>query len=191
MTILVSGSAASVMTVGAISGALAGTTAGLVIALSGKAVGVGIAGSAGGAIGTSASVGTVFGTVAGGGVASALAGGVAAVASSALVAASQAVLDGPIGWLIVGTMHEPQASVVCTYDCWKPVLHDDSAEPSNGRLLRDLAADPRIKQVITASIGDNGSLPEIIMENIWDERFCIKYVMLPSNEMSAHAVLLE
>ncbi|CAF3785867.1 unnamed protein product, partial [Adineta steineri] len=31
-------------------------------------------------------------------------------------------------------------------------------------------------------------LPEIILQNIWDEQFHIEYVLLPNNEWTAHAV---
>jgi len=61
--------------------------------------------------------------------------------------------------------------------------------PSNGRLLREIAEDPRVKQVITSAT-DDSSFPEIILENIWDEKFRIEYVLLPSDQWAAHAVLL-
>jgi hypothetical protein len=80
--------------------------------------------------------------------------------------------------------------VYYTYDCWKPVVHEASSEPSNGRLLKDVAMDPRIKHL--EILNDSaGSLPDIILENIWDERFHIEYVtLLPTNETAAHAVRL-
>jgi hypothetical protein len=34
-----------------------------------------------------------------------------------------------------------------TFDCWKPILHDISDEPSNGKYLKDVASDSRIKKV--------------------------------------------
>jgi len=93
----------------------------------------------------------------------------------------------PVSWLILGASEEPTTSAY-TFDCWKQVVHDTTSEPSNGRLLREIVADPRVKQVIES--GDKSPFPEIILENIWGEIFRIVYVMLPSNQLAAHAVLL-
>ena len=49
------------------------------------------------------------------------------------------VLAGPVGWLILGGESD-------TFDCWKPVLHDRTIEPSAGKLIKDVVTDPRIKQ---------------------------------------------
>jgi len=94
--------------------------------------------------------------------------------------------------LVVGAALD-ETSAVYTYDCWKPVVHDDSPDPSNGRLLGELAADPRIKNVHTSDNNESSllGLPEIILENIWNERFRIEYVELPSGGIAAHAVQLE
>ena len=76
-----------------------------------------------------------------------------------------------------------------TFDCWKPVLHDESEEPSKGKLLREVVAHPNIKQVIMES-HDDGQLKELLIENVWDEKFRIDFVILPSQQLAAHAVLL-
>jgi hypothetical protein len=34
-----------------------------------------------------------------------------------------------------------------TFDCWKQILHDMSDEPSNGKYLKDVASDSKIKEV--------------------------------------------
>jgi hypothetical protein len=75
------------------------------------------------------------------------------------------------------------------FDCWKPLLHVDSPEPSNGKRLGDIFADGRIKEV---QINGSGGFPfpELILCNIWDEKFLIQYVNLPNDTISAHAVLL-
>jgi len=94
--------------------------------------------------------------------------------------------------LVVGAAPSiSKTSVVYTYDCWKPVVHDDTPDPSNGRLLGELAANPRIKNVHTSANNESSLLPEIILENIWNERFLIQYVKLLSGEMVAHAMPLE
>jgi hypothetical protein len=132
---------------------------------------------------TGASVGAAVGTAAGTAV-SASGGGAAALAGGLAL--------GPVGWLALGATSEEPTPARYTYDCWKPVLHDISCEPSNGKLLRDVAMDERIKHVIVSTTnGRTRSLPDIILENIWDERFHIEYVtLLPTNEIAAHAVRL-
>jgi hypothetical protein len=99
---------------------------------------------------------------------------------------------GPVGWMCLGcsTTDEvlPKTEATYTLDCWKPVLHDESANPSNGMLLKDVLADPRIKKATIKN--ENSSLPEIILQNIWDEQFRIEYLELQtaSGGMAAHAV---
>ena len=117
-----------------------------------------------------------------GAVIGALAGAVVGAASSNVAA----ITSGPIGWLVVGAAHD-DAAAKCTFDCWKPLLHDDSFIPSTGKLLRDVIVDARVTEVIsTANV--NSPLPEITLRNIWDELFGIEYVMLPSKQLAAHAV---
>ena len=94
---------------------------------------------------------------------------------------------GSVGSLILGALEESATSAY-TFDCWKPVVHDTSPEPSSGRLLGEIAVDPRVKQVISSN--DNSTFPEIILENIWDEKFRIEYVLLPADQLAAHAVLM-
>jgi len=55
-------------------------------------------------------------------------------------------------------------------------------------LLRDIVLDPRVKQVMKSD--DGSQCPEITLENIWNEKFRIEYVLLPNNQTAAHAVLL-
>jgi hypothetical protein len=64
-----------------------------------------------------------------------------------------------------------------------------STEPSKGKLLRDVVTDPRVKQAIVKEA--EGQLPEIILQNVWDEHFRIDFVTLPSQQLAAHAVRLE
>jgi hypothetical protein len=71
-----------------------------------------------------------------------------------------------------------------TYDCWKPVLHDTSAVPSQGRLLKEVISDPRIKNVWLV---EGNQLPQIVLENTWGQKFHVEYVQLPSGAMAAHA----
>jgi hypothetical protein len=189
MTIILGGTALSLGTAGAVSGAVIGATAGLALGMSVQIVGAaGSAGGIAGAVGASVSAGAILGTALGKGLDCAVAGGATGAASSLLAASRQVIQSGPVGWMVLGAAQEETAAA-CTFDCWKPVLHDDSLESSNGRLLRDVVIDSRIKQVTTA-LSATSSLPEIFLENIWNERFRIEYIMLPTNQMAAHAVLL-
>lgn len=101
-------------------------------------------------------------------------------------AATGGVASGPLGWAILGASEDEQSTGVYTFDCWKLVVHDDSLKPSNGRLLRDIVKDPRIKQVRTTS--NNSDLPNLILTNIWDEEFRVEYVYLPDGQLSTHAI---
>ena len=99
------------------------------------------------------------------------------------------IASGPIGWHVLGVTHD-NASAKCMFDCWKPLLHEESVIPSTGKFLKDVVVDAHIEEVIsTANV--NSPLPEITLRNIWDEFFCIEYVMLPSKQLAAHAVRLE
>jgi len=193
MTIIIAGIAAATATTGVTSGAVVGTTTGLATGLAAKMLGSGSAGSVAGAVGASLSAGAVLGSVVGGGitagVAGALAGAVAGAVPSSMLAAVPAIASGPVGWLVLGVARD-DLSARCTFDCWKPLLHDESPSPSAGRLLRDVVVDARIKEVISSANG-NSPLPEIRLRNMWNELYRIEYVMLPSEQLAAHAVRLE
>ena len=113
-------------------------------------------------------------------------GGTTAAATGALTAVGS-FIPGPVGWAVLGATEE-QTSALYTFDCWKPVLHDQSSEPSNGKLLRDVVADPRVKEVTIALNNSNVDLPNLVLRNIWDEQFFVDYVYLPSIGLAAHAV---
>jgi len=170
-----------------------GTTTGLATGLAGKMFGTGTASSVAAAVGASVSAGAILGSVFGGGVGGAvtgaLAGAVAGAVSNNVTASVPAIASGPIGWLVLGVTHD-NASAKCTFDCWKPLLHDESVIPSTGKFLRDVVVDARIKEV-NSTANANSPLPEITLRNIWDEFFRIEYVMLPSKQLAAHVMRLE
>lgn len=112
---------------------------------------------------------------------------VGATASSAglgTAGTAAAVVAGPVGWLVLGTS-EIQLSSAFTYDCWKPIIHDQSPEPSMGKTLKEVAMDERVKSVI--QVDNNTHLPHFIFENIWDEKFFIDYIQVGPNQICAHA----
>ena len=130
---------------------------------------------------------------------SAVIGAILGSASSAAVTCGSAGLAGivntglaldPLGWLILGT--EPNASthhIGATFDCWKPVLRDESTEPSSGKLLKVILEDQRVKRIVVHESRNNWNLPQLRLINIWDEQFDIDYlVLLPSNRLVTHAV---
>jgi hypothetical protein len=52
-------------------------------------------------------------------------------------------------------------------------------------------SDPRIKKVKTMEHkedDDSALVHEIVLENIWNEKFRIEYVKMPLNQLAAHAV---
>ena len=145
------------------------------------------AGAAAGAIAGAAASGTASGAAVGAGVGGAAGAGVTA-AGAGTAGLTAGVALGPVGWLALGASEEPTTSAY-TFDCWKQVVHDTSPEPSSGRLLREIVVDPRVKQVTTSD--DNSTFPEIILENIWNEKYRIEYVqLLPTDQLAAHAVLM-
>ena len=110
----------------------------------------------------------------------------AAVVSTVL-AAPFLINSGPLGLVVLGASPTPanQSDVTYTFDCWKPVLHENSQSPSNGKLLRDVILDPRIKRLVV-----NRQSSEIVLENIWDEQFLIEFMFLATGQRAAHASLL-
>lgn len=118
-----------------------------------------------------------------------ISGGVVGASAGAHVglSANGEAANGLSKMLLVGASEE-SATVGYTFDCWKPVIHDTSPEPSSGRLLGEITADPRVKEVIERDVGS--LFPEIILENVWDEKFLLEYVLLPTGELAAHAVPL-
>jgi hypothetical protein len=140
--------------------------------------------------GASASAGTIFGSAWSGTLTGGIVGGVTGAVSSVMFAITHNIFAGPVGWLVLGATHD-QASETSTFDCWKPVLHQKCSEPSNGKLngklLRDVVTDDRIKHL---NVNDSSSLPEIIVHNIWDDQFLIQYLTFPTKQMALHALRL-
>ena len=94
------------------------------------------------------------------------------------------MLTGPIGWAVLGAAQDEN---LYTFDCWKQIVHDNSTEPSNGRLVNDIIADPNVKQV--KILKDSDSLEKLIVENIWNEEFLLEFFNLPTNgQLVAHAI---
>ncbi|VDI02610.1 Hypothetical predicted protein [Mytilus galloprovincialis] len=155
---------------------------------------VGTAKAIGGAVGVAASSGaiagaTATGTAAGAGIGAAI-GGTAAAGVGGSGAGVASIVAGSaftgIGFLVLGTSTKQEDEHI-TYDCWKPVVHDVSEEPSNGMYLKDLFSHENIQKV-TMATDCSTSLPNIVIENIWKEEFQIEYMMLNSTgEIVCHA----
>ena len=172
----------------AAAGATAGATIGVVSAASTSAsvagaAGAGaVAGAVGGSIAGVAGTAAVVGGATGAATGAATAAGVTSMSAGASgLATAGSIAAGPIGWIILGT------DEFYTFDCWKQVMHDESTIPSQGKLLQEIIMDKRIKNIEIEVNNDHNDLPKLILENIWDERFRIDYVMLPSNQLTAHA----
>eukprot|EP00928_Gymnodinium_smaydae_P031656 TRINITY_DN2316_c0_g1_i4.p1 TRINITY_DN2316_c0_g1~~TRINITY_DN2316_c0_g1_i4.p1 ORF type:complete len:196 (-),score=25.69 TRINITY_DN2316_c0_g1_i4:431-1018(-) len=82
-----------------------------------------------------------------------------------------------IGMVVLGA--DASAPAV-TWDCWKPILHDESVAPSRGRLLADVLNDP----LVSESYVDAQS---VFLRNRWNESWRIDPVVLPWGQIAAHA----
>lgn len=119
-------------------------------------------------------------------IAGALSGaGTAALGATAIAAE---ILEGPVGLVVLGT-GEGETNEV-TFDCWKAVVRNTSLEPSRGRLLRDVARSPVIKEIVLQPDSQT-QMPQLFLLNVWNERFRIDFGFLLSGELAAHAVPVE
>nr|CAH0103460.1 unnamed protein product [Daphnia galeata] len=131
-------------------------------------------------------------TSAGGVAAGAVAGGAAvgSATSAGVTSVAAGIASGPVGWLVLGAEQDATQPIgATTFDCWKPVLRDESTEPSSGKFLKDILEDQRVKRIVVHESRNEFNLPELSLVNIWDEQFKINYLVLPSNnQLVAHAV---
>ena len=140
---------------------------------------------------TGASSGAISGAIASKTIASAASGAVlgsltAAGLGSVLAGSMAAAVGGigltPLGLLAVGTRLDGKK---ITHDRWKPVIHDTSDEPTQGMMLRELLCHPHVASV---NVTYSAFLPQIILENIWKEKFEIEYAALQDAEkLCCHA----
>ncbi len=131
-------------------------------------------------------------TSAGGAAAGAVAGGAAvgSATSAGVTSVAAGIASGPVGWLVLGAEQDAATHPIgATFDCWKPVLRDESTEPSSGKFLKDIFKDQRVKRIVVGESTNEFHLPQLSLVNIWDEQFDINYLVLPSNnQLVAHAV---
>ena len=125
---------------------------------------------------TGAGISSILGILSGASVSSAICGMIRVI-EPALIASS-------LGLAVLGAAQDEN---LYTFDCWKQIVHDNSTEPSNGRLVNDIIADPNVKQV--KILKDSDSLEKLIVENIWNEEFLLEFFNLPTNgQLVAHAI---
>lgn len=191
-TVMTAGAAAPAIATAAVAGGAEGIVAGS------AAVGAVVAGgtSTGAAVGASVATATAAGAITGaaGGTVGAVATGAVAGATSAAgvggsgagVAAALGIGSGPVGWIVLGAETGSDGSQI-TYDCWKSVIHDTSEEPSKGMLLKDVMCHPHVANV-SVTPGTIDKLPYIVLENIWEEKFEIQYLVIrENNRLVCHA----
>ena len=179
---------------GATEGVALGTAAAGSVVMGGTAAGA----TVGASVATATAAGAITGAGAGGTLAAAGAGAVAAGTSAAGVASSgvgvgaaisAGISIGPIGWCVLGAATRTGGSEI-TFDCWKPVVHDTSEENSSGMLMKDVMCHPHVASVYVTS-GASNELPCIVLENIWNEKFEIQYLLLhENNRLVCHACAL-
>lgn len=180
---------------GGVATPLVATIAASSSSIGGAAAVAGTVEAVGGAVAVAASTGAIAGaagtgTVAGAGVGalvgSTAAAGVGGSGAGAATIVAGTALTGGIGLFVLGTSTKQEDGHI-TYDCWKPVVHDVSEEPSNGMYLKDLFSHENIQKV-TMATDCSTSLPNIVIENIWKEEFQIEYMMLnTTGEIVCHA----
>lgn len=172
-----------------VGSALGITLTGLHVLVKGNAVGAALGGAVASATSAGAITGAIVTKTVTSAVTGALVGGMSAAGSGSVVAgslggAAGGILSSPLGLLCVGTS-ENSGGHSATYDCWKPVVHDTSAEESEGMLLKELCHHHNVANCI---IEHGTVLPHIVIENKWDEKFEIEYLVLSgSNKLVCHA----
>ncbi len=122
------------------------------------------------------------------GSAIAVSGTAAATQTGTIIASGTIAASGPLAWLIVGAEPNNAITAQITLDCWKPLLHNDSIEPSQGKRLKDLIEDRLIKKAYLVNTAPliNG-IPLIKLVNAWDEEFEVKYSF--THPLTGEAVL--
>ena len=91
---------------------------------------------------------------------------------------------GPLGVIVLGIEIDNHKNL--TWDCWKKVLRDESPAPSQGKMLRDILTDNRIKLVKL------NKKDELVLCNIWNELFDIEFYFISSvNQIVAHACKID
>ena len=78
------------------------------------------------------------------------------------------------------------------------MLHEWDSPASGGKPLEDILFDERIRRVETLDAEKHrphglriADLPELVLENVWGERFLVYYVWVPGHELpAAHCVKL-
>merc|ERR1712083_519092 len=103
---------------------------------------------------------------------------------------------GPPGWAAIlgasaakeGKGHDQKEY---TWDCWKPLLHDKSPNPSKGRVLKDVLCDARIKCIKAYGLdSEDATKWSFVVQNVWHEAFSILPVILSCGSLAFHAVQL-
>eukprot|EP00928_Gymnodinium_smaydae_P062804 TRINITY_DN4657_c0_g1_i6.p1 TRINITY_DN4657_c0_g1~~TRINITY_DN4657_c0_g1_i6.p1 ORF type:complete len:212 (+),score=33.28 TRINITY_DN4657_c0_g1_i6:66-701(+) len=105
------------------------------------------------------------------------AGSIGVAAAKAVSMLTNPAVAVALGLVTVGA--EADASAV-TWDCWKPIVHENSTAPSRGRPLIDILNDPVISDY---SIGNHS----VVVRNRWNESWRIDPLILPWGEVAAHA----
>ena len=92
--------------------------------------------------------------------------GAGAISGSSSAGIALATLVGPIGWAVVGCNKndDHNGGSGYTWDCWKPVVMDDSVGLSRGLSLRDVYSHSNLRRITVDGDG-------FVAENIRDERF--------------------
>jgi hypothetical protein len=86
---------------------------------------------------------------------------------------------------IVGASHDDQSEGLFTWDCWKPVVHDESPQPSQGMPLEELLSHPACDSFTFDEQGGR-----VLIDNVYGERFELTSVHVPGHGLAWHATML-
>lgn len=104
-------------------------------------------------------------------------------------AASVSVVSGPP--ILGASAPKMPTKRSYTFDCWKQIVHDESKEPSKGRLLCEIISSPLVTNVACCCCSESNQL-KMLIQNVWGEKFLVKFFYIDSHasQLFAHATKL-
>lgn len=137
--------------------------------------------SAGAAVPPLVALGTAVGTGGGAVAAGAAVAGIPVIVTGPSVGAAfvACAATGPPGWIAGAMLGAAEGGV--SWDCWKPVLHDNSTVLSSGIMMEKVFADARVRKVSVDA-------DKLVIRNIWEEEFIITFHDIKGHGIAAHAI---
>ncbi|KAF5640463.1 hypothetical protein F52700_3614 [Fusarium sp. NRRL 52700] len=120
-----------------------------------------------------------------------------AAESAALTSTAAAVAAtnfwNPVGWalgaVVVGARETAPQTI--TWDCYKPIIHEDKEEPVKPMLFTALVSHPMVARVEISTKATSADLPDVEIENVAGEMYLLRGVILPWGALAYHAEKME